>query len=265
MDLEGKGVLVTGSTRGIGRAVAEAMAAAGADVRLVARNAEALADLAGRVAGTAHPCDLTDPQSVDGLVDRIEAESGPIDVLVNNAGIDATGWLFDQSPAELESLYRLNLITPAELCRQVVPRMLARGRGHIVNVSSLAGVALFPGFAAYGSSKAGLSQLTAGLRADLRGLPVRTTLVELGPVRTEMLADANTYEPTRASFRRSLRVGVLVEFTPDHVATAVVDAAHHNRRHVRLPRRIAPLAALTEAPRRLTELLLTGIPHQPRR
>src|SRR3954462_12191713 len=137
MDLEGKGVVITGATRGIGRALAAGMAAAGADVRLVARSAEALDDLAEQVGGTAHPCDLTDPRAVAGLINRIEAEGGPIDVLVNNAGIDATGWLFDQAADELESLYRLNLITPTELCRQVVPGMLARGRGHIVNVSSL--------------------------------------------------------------------------------------------------------------------------------
>ena len=120
-------------------------------------------------------------------------------MLVNNAGIDLASHVRDQSAADLEAIYRLNLITPAELCRQALHPMLERGRGHIVNVSSLSGVAPFPGLAAYSSTKAGLTQFTAGLRADLRRTPIRTTVVELGPVPTDMLAHTGTYRPTRHS------------------------------------------------------------------
>src|SRR3954452_16662089 len=135
MDLQGSGVVITGASRGIGRALTEAFATAGADVRLVARNRGALEELAARVGGSSHPCDLADRQAVAGLIDRIEAEAGPVDVLVNNAGIDTTGWLFEQTADDVEALYRLNLLVPAELSRQAVPKMLARGRGHIVNIS----------------------------------------------------------------------------------------------------------------------------------
>ena len=86
----------------------------------------------------------------------------------------------EASADDVEFLYRLNVVTPVELSRQALGGMLQRGRGHIVNVSSLAGVGPFPGMAMYASSKAALNQFTAALRADLKGTPVGTTLVELG-------------------------------------------------------------------------------------
>jgi len=234
-------------------------------VALVARNADALAELAAELEGTAHPADLTDPATVDGLIGRLEAEIGPIDVLVNNAGIDLAGHVRDHGAAELEKIFRLNLLTPAELCRQALGPMIDRGDGHIVNISSMAGVAAFPGLAAYSSTKAGLTQFTAGLRADLRGMPVRTTVVELGPVPTDMLAHVDDYRPTRDSFRRLGRLQLLPDTSREIVAEAVVTAVQRDRRHVRLPKRSAGFAMLTEAPRRTVELLLAGVRHQERR
>lgn len=183
MELGGQRVLITGASRGIGEMTARRFAEAGAPVALVARNEEALQALAAELGGTAHAADLTEPEVVRGLLDRVEREAGPVAVIVNNAGIDLVGHVTDLSADDLEAIYRLNLLAPAELCRQAVPRMLVRGAGHLVNVSSMAGVASFPGLAAYSSTKAGLTQFTAGLRADLRGTPVGTTLVELGPSR----------------------------------------------------------------------------------
>src|SRR4051794_41330622 len=96
MDVHGKRVLITGASRGIGEAMAERFAAAGATVALVARSADAIEKLAERLGGTAHPCDLTDTDAVVGLIDRVEQEAGPVDVLVNNAGIDAGGWALEE-------------------------------------------------------------------------------------------------------------------------------------------------------------------------
>jgi len=265
MDLSGSRVLVTGASRGIGSALAERFAAAGARVALVARSADSLTDLAGRLGGAAYPADLTDPEQVRDLVATIEADGGPVDVLVNNAGAELTGHLLDHDPIALDRLYRLNLLTPVELSRQVLPGMLERRRGHIVSVSSLAGAVAFPGMAAYSSSKAGLSHFTAGLRADLRGTPIGTTVVEMGPVRTSMMDRAIDYPPTRRSFERMFRLGLLVELTPGTVAAATVAAVQTGRRHVRLPRRAALSAALPEVPRRAAELLLTGISPRARR
>ena len=265
MDLVGRHVLVTGASRGIGRALAEQFAAAGSRVALVARGAQALDEVARAVDGAAYSADLADPASVAGLVARIEAADGPLDVLVNNAGVETAGHLLDPTSHEVEQLYRLNLLTPVELCRQVLPGMLSRRRGQLVAMSSLAGVAMFPGLAAYGSSKAGLTHFTAGLRADVRGSGVGTTVVEIGPVTTDMMERARRYAPTRRAFERMYRLGLLVEISPHQVAEATVEAVRNGRRHVRLPRRAAASAALTEAPRRATELLLTGLAHQDRR
>src|SRR5215217_7844849 len=110
MKLRGKRVLVTGASRGIGEATARAFAAAGAKVALVARNADALAKVADEVGGTAHPADLSDPDTAARLVDEV----GAIDVLVNNAGLDAVGEFAATDAAAIESIYRVNLLTPVQ-------------------------------------------------------------------------------------------------------------------------------------------------------
>ena len=144
--------------------------------------------------------------------------------------------------------------------RQAIPRMLGRGGGHIVNISSMAGCVVIPGTVASSASKAALSHLTAGLRADLRGLPIRTTLVELGPIPTDMLAATEEYEPTARSFRRFYRMHLIVDVPREKVADEVVRAVQQGRRHVRIPKRAALFPMLSEVPRRTAELLLGGVP-----
>ncbi|HEX2851203.1 MAG TPA: SDR family NAD(P)-dependent oxidoreductase [Acidimicrobiales bacterium] len=262
MELHGKRVLITGASRGIGRCLASTFAEAGAKVALVARTADALGSLAAELGGTAHPADLSDPAVVAGLIGRVEDDAGPVDVLVNNAGVGVIGSFLHLTDDDARWIFQVNALAPISLARQVVPRMLERGGGAIVNVSSLAGVATFPGLSLYASTKAALSQFTAGLRADLRGLPVRTTLVELGPIPTDMLDEVKHYRPTELSFRRGGRLQLLPNIPAEKVAAEVVAAVVSGRRHVRLPRRMVPMAGLTEAPRRITEILLTGVPHQ---
>ncbi|HZQ83409.1 MAG TPA: SDR family oxidoreductase, partial [Acidimicrobiales bacterium] len=155
-----------------------------------------------------------------------------------------------------------NLLTPVQLCRQAIPRMLGRGGGHIVNVSSLAGTAVFPGLVAYSSTKSGLTHFTSGLRADLKGLPIKTTVVELGPIPTDMLSHVDSYRPTEKSFQRFYRTHLIVDIPREKVADAVLDAVRKGQKHVRFPKRAAAFALLAEAPRRTVELLLTGVPHQ---
>jgi short-subunit dehydrogenase len=262
MDLRNKRVLITGASRGIGESLAHAFAGAGATVALVARSQDALEALAAELHGSAHPADLADATQVATLVQRVEDEAGPVDVLVNNAGIESTAGFADAPDDELRRVTEVNYLGPAELCRQAIPRMRRRGGGHIVNVSSLAGITVFPGLATYAASKAALSHFTAGLRADLRGLPIGTTLVELGTVPTDLLAKADNYGPTAKSFQRAYRLRTTVDVPRETVAEAVVKAVHKGRRHVRLPKRSIPFAMMVEAPRRVTEVLLTGVPHQ---
>ena len=262
MDLHGKRVLVTGASRGIGKTLSEHFAAAGATVALLARSAGAIEKLAADLGGTAHPADLGNPADLDGLIDRIESESGPIDVLVNNAGIDITKSLIDYSASDLASITQINLLAPMELCRQVLPGMLQRGRGHIVNVSSMAACGVYPGLTAYSATKAGLSHFTAGLRADLKGLPIDMTVVEMAGVPTDMLDNVDGYKPTADSFQRGYRLHLITDTPVETIARATVDAVAKGRRHVRYPKRAALFPNLSEAPRRMTELILTGVKHQ---
>jgi len=261
MRLAGRRVLVTGASRGIGAAIARACAAAGASVALAARNREALEKLAADLSGGAYAVDLADPGQVDGFVARVERD-GPLDVLVNNAGVVHAGRFVDLAPEQIRELYQVNLMTPAELARQAIPGMVRRGGGHIVNVSSLAGLMTAPGLLPYTSSKAGLSHLTAGLRAELRGLPVATTLVQIGIVRTDMVKSLYDYGPTARWFGRFERLGLLPDIPVEQVASRVVAAIEDGRRHVRLPLRSVAFPMLVEVPRRVGELIATGLDHQ---
>jgi short-subunit dehydrogenase len=144
MEMHGKRVLITGASRGIGESLAQAFARAGATIALVARTQDSIRTLAAELGGTAHPADLSDPNQVATLLSRVEDEAGPVDVLVNNAGIGGIAAAFTDTPNEvLRQVTEVNYVAPAELCRQAIPRMLGRGGGHIVNVSSMAGCA-FP-------------------------------------------------------------------------------------------------------------------------
>ncbi|MEY2475937.1 MAG: hypothetical protein QOG87_1252 [Actinomycetota bacterium] len=264
MKLAGARVLVTGASRGIGESIARELARRGARVALVARSEGPLKELAAEIGGVAYPTDLADAEQVDRLIARVEAD-GPLDVLVNNAGLDETGWFPSIDPGKLDALLHVNFVVPVTLCRQVLPGMIDRGRGHIVNISSLAGVGPFPGMAQYAATKAGLTHFTAGLRADLKGLPIGTTVVEVGLVPTDMVGHVNAYAPTQASFQRFYKLHLLADVAKDKVAMDVAEAVEHDRRHVRHPKRALLFPLLSEAPRRIVEVFLTRVPHREER
>jgi len=261
MQLRDRRVLVTGASRGIGAELARQFSAAGARVALVARSSDAIAKLAADLGGDAYPADLADRDEVRALIERVEAD-GPVDVLVNNAGESATGRFVAMDAERVERPLRINLLTPVELCRQALPGMLARGRGHIVNVSSMSGTNALPGLTPYSTSKAGLSHFTAMLRAELKGTPVRTTLVQLGPVATEMIDEVRGYGPTLRALKRYELLRLSCDYPVDAVARHIVDAVRRDKRHVRLPRRGLLYPLLAEAPRRISELIVTGVDHQ---
>ena len=256
MQVRGARVLLTGASRGIGAALARRLHARGAHLALVARPSADLDAITAELDTTAYPCDLADLDAVTGLATRVEAD-GPVDVLVNNAGISAVGWFADRTHDEIDRLMRVNLLAPMHLTRGVLPGMLARGRGHVVNMSSMAAVINPPGLTTYGASKAGLSHFTGGLRADLRDDPVTLTLVHLGSVTTDMDVEARGYGPLRELAEASNGRDV----TPmDVFVDKVVDAIEHDRPEVRVPAAAAPLAALANAPRRLGSLLFRRVP-----
>jgi short-subunit dehydrogenase len=248
--LSGARVVITGASRGIGAALATELAARGARVVIVARSVEPLEKLAAELGGEAFPADLAVASGIEPLVRRIEAD-GPIDALVNNAGLDLTGELVALPADEIARLLAVNLCAPMLLCRAVIPGMRSRGRGHIVNVSSLSGTNAVPGLAPYSASKAGLSHFTAVLRAELKGSPITTTLAQIGPVRA--------HEPTRRALARLERLQLLFDLQMPVVVDALVDAMERDKRHVRLPKRDALFPLIVEVPRRLTEFLLVGV------
>src|SRR5205823_7358803 len=138
-------------------------------------------------------------------------------VLVNNAGVDHTGAFGAMTAAEVTTVVHVNLVATMELCRQATPLMTARGHGHIVNVSSIGGSLASAGVIVYCATKAGVNQFTAGLRAELKGTGVGTTLVEIGPVATQMMEGLRGYSPTAASVRRLERAGLAPELDPHDV------------------------------------------------
>jgi len=261
LNLDGARVIVTGASRGLGVALAQRLAQRGARLALVARSEGPLREVAGRFDGVAYPADLSQTDGLDDLVARIEGD-GPIDVLVNNAGLDLTGPLTGLAPARVRELILVNLVAPMVLSRAVIPLMCAQGRGHIVNVSSLSGTNALPGLAPYSASKAGLSHFTASLRAELKDTPVTTTLAEIGPVESSMMDSLRGHPPTLRALARLERLHLAVDLRMDAVADALVDAVERGRRHVRLPRRDALFPLLAEAPRRMTEWLLAGVSAQ---
>ena len=262
MELRGKRVLVTGASRGIGRSLATAFARAGAQVAVVARDRAALEALAGTLGGTAHPADLLDDEQLGRIVHRVEDEAGPVDVLVNNAGLMHAGPLWELSAEQLAAQVKLNLVVPLELCRQAIPRMLRRGGGHLVNMASLAAIASVPGMTTYAGTKAGVAHAGAALRDELRGLPVGVTTVLVGGVPTDMLAEGEGYRPFERGFARLRRIRLVPDTEADVLAAAVVHGVERDRPTVYLPRRAAPFVGAVEAPRKVTRLALFGVPRR---
>jgi short-subunit dehydrogenase len=259
MDLQNKRVLITGASRGLGAALAESFAAAGAKVVLVARSAEAITALASRLGGVAYAVDLSDQSQVDGLIARIEADGGPIDVLVNNAAVETNRLVDEMDERDIVNTISLNLTTPERLTRQVLPGMLQRGRGHLVNVSSMTGIANIPSTSVYSSTKAGLTHFSGGLLADLKGTPIGITLVEPGPIDTDMWEHITASAAVQAAVKRVEKLRLVPHMDPATLAAAVVSAVKADRKHVRFPKRGLLLYVLENAPRRMMAWCLAGV------
>ena len=186
-DLTNATAVVTGGSRGIGPYIAEALAGRGARVALVARNEAELEANAARLAESGAevvpvPADIMCAEQRRGLIEVVERRLGPVDVLVNNAGGDLQREFHNLTEDELHGVLELNLSSAILLTRLILPGMLERGRGHVVNVSSMAGRLSFPYSEAYAAAKDGLIGFTRVLRADYRSRGVSASSLILGPV-----------------------------------------------------------------------------------
>lgn len=192
MALKGKIIFVTGASSGIGAATALAFAAEGARLLLAARRVEKLAAVAAealqRGAEAVHTLslDVRDRKAVEQAIAKLPAEWAAIDILVNNAGLSrGLEKLYQGSIDDWEEMLDTNVKGLLYVTRAVVPGMVERGRGHVVNLGSTAGEMTYPGGAVYCASKAAERAINDGLRQDLLGTPVRVTTVDPGMVETD--------------------------------------------------------------------------------
>ncbi|WP_410670858.1 SDR family NAD(P)-dependent oxidoreductase [Amycolatopsis sp. cmx-4-68] len=189
-ELSGSTALVTGGTSGIGRATAVTLAGLGAHVVLSGRDAgrgEQVVETIRAAGGKADfvAADLTDAASARALADRARELGGQVDVLVNNAGIFPTGPTADTAEADFDRVYATNVKAPYFLVAALAPDMAARGRGAIVNVSTMVATRGMAGMALYGSSKAAIELMTKAWAAEFGPSGVRVNAISPGPTRTE--------------------------------------------------------------------------------
>lgn len=182
MNLIGQRVLITGATGGIGRQTVLALAEAGADLLLVGRNAQQLESLQrqARIHGSnvqLVACDLVAPDAPQRLAEQAVTAMGGVDVLVNGAGVSSFGQFSEATVEGMEALWRTNVLVPMQLTRALLPQMLARGHGRIVNVGSIFGSIGFAYFTSYSASKFALRGFSEALRRELDGSGVGVTYV----------------------------------------------------------------------------------------
>jgi short-subunit dehydrogenase len=220
LTLAGSTALVTGATGGIGDAIARSLSARGVRLLVSGRREVELTRLAHDVGAEPVVCDLSVAEEVDRLA--AAAVDAGADVLVANAALPASGLLGELTQAQVDRMLDVNLRAPIELARVLAPAMMARGRGHLVFVSSISGKAASPASSIYNATKFGLRGFGFGLREDLRGTGVGVSVVAPGFIR-----DAGMFAKTDVK----LPPGVGTR-SPQDVAAAVVRAIERNRAEV---------------------------------
>ncbi|GAA4184390.1 SDR family oxidoreductase [Shinella granuli] len=183
--------LVTGASSGIGAAVVERLRREGLEVHAVARSAGALQDLAARTGCIPHAIDVTDRTALAKLAGEVE-----FDILVNNAGVDRPKKFLEAEDGDIDLLIDVNLRAVLHLCRLVVPGMAARDRGHVINITSIAGNYNFGGNSTYHATKAGVAMLSNQLRIDTFGKRVRVTEICPGRVATDIFNHVHGDDPS---------------------------------------------------------------------
>lgn len=216
---------VTGAASGIGRAVCVSLHAAGCRIVLADRQEAALAALAAELGGSvfALPLDITDGPAVAGCLDRLPPEFREIDVLVNNAGHDIGGRVrFDAGSADdWAAIVETNLIGLMRVTRAILPGMIGRGRGDIVNMSSISAIRMVPDQAPYSASKAGVHMLSDIIRGELAETPIRVTEIMPGLTRTDIVR--SRHRGDEAAARKYFeRFGMALD--PEDVARCVMFA-----------------------------------------
>lgn len=240
--------IVSGASRGIGRATARALTGRGAQVGLLARSADDLEELAsGQPRSVAIPADVTDAPATDAAIRGFAEEAGGLDLLVANAGIAHTAPFLELRTGRAEELTEVNFIGTLNQVRAALPLMLNRGRGHIVIVSSGAALRGFPWTAVYAATKAAQKAFAEALRHELSGTGVSLTTVMPGSVDT----DLHRHEVERMPdwWRRGEKI------EPEVVAEAIVRGVTEDHREVHVPANVRVLGLNSLAPGFVDRLL----------
>ena len=241
MTIAGRLVLVTGASSGIGAATARAVARRGGRVLLLARRQSVLEEVANAIRSSGgearvYGVDLADASAVADTVRSLERDVGVPDVLVNNAGAGRWLWMEETSPEEAVQMMASPYFGAFNITRAILPAMLRRRSGHIVNITSPAGFVVWPGAVAYSVARWAMRGFSEALRAELRGIGVRVTLFTSGLVSSPYFAHNPGGEDRVPGIARLFRT-----LTPDEVAAAIVRAVERQPREVIIP----PLLKLT--------------------
>jgi len=198
MNLTGRVAIVTGGTRGIGRAIAASLVQAGAQVAITARNERDLSDAVSELSRTGNAagyvCDVRDYQQVKSTIARVAADLGGVDILVNNAGIGIFETVESMSVEDFNAVLETNVFGVFYCCHEVIPLMKRRGGGYIINISSLAGANPHPRMAAYNASKFGLNGFSEALMQEVRHDNIKVSYIMPGSVNTEFGGDSPSDE-----------------------------------------------------------------------
>ena len=239
-NLMGKSALLTGASRGIGSFIVKSLAKEGIKIVCVARSEDKLKEVQKKVeelGGNSQifPFDLNNISLIPDLIARIKAESGVVDILINNAGIEMYRKYGDYSAQELNSILAVNLHAPMELTRLLLPGMLDRGSGHVINVASLAGCKGVAYNAIYSATKAGMIMWSEGLRQELRGTGVGISTIKPG-----YISEAGMFHNSGQDAPKLLGTS-----PPQAVADAVIRAIKGNKAEIIVNKGpIKPLLAL---------------------
>ncbi len=229
MNLNGKSAIVTGGTKGIGRAIAEALVREGVNVCISSRHEAEIEQAVGDMGGLGEAevvgavCDVRVEEEVNALVEHAVTEFGGVDILVNNAGIGIFGKVEDLAPEDFRAVLETNLFGVFYCCHAAIPEMKKRGGGYIINISSLAGTNAHPQMAAYNASKFGLNGFSEALMQEVRHEGIKVSYIMPGSVNTEFGGD-------EASAEKSWQL------QPEDIARVVLDLLHHDERS--LPSRV---------------------------
>lgn len=229
-DLTGKSALVTGASGGIGADIARALHAAGATLGLSGTRVEPLEALAAELGARAHvlPCNLSNPEDVEGLVKRATEAMGAVDILVNNAGITRDGLAMRMSDDDWQSVIDVNLTAAFRLCRAAIRGMMKARWGRIINISSVVGRAGNAGQANYAASKGGLVALSKSLAEEVASRGITVNCVAPGFIETPMTEKLN--DAQRATILASVPAGRMG--TPQEIAAAVLYLASQEAAYV---------------------------------